>query len=685
MPNKEPGTDLSWEEILREFGAPAESTQESDTIRLDTGAIRAAVEEEAPDERKAVLEEDLESTLKLPRLEELPNHSQRKVSTDANTIRLPSLSEVRVYEDEEELPDVLPQLMAEEAPTPQPQPEPVPPPQPTKSPKPPKAPKAPKAPKPKAPVPPVQEAPEKMAMHAAKGLTGAYVRLAFAAVFALASAAITILSAMGILRLGEDGTLLPFLQCALLLLCGLMTFDVVVEGLLRLFRLRLDPYALTAFGFVLTLIDGGTSVVQGRGSYSAVSCLALCASLWGMCMERQDLLRSIKLLRHSSTVSSLRREAGFHEAADGLVTAPGDTAQHLEKQKNGGICQTILTVYSVIVLLASLVLALVFTKGDGRFLQYWTALMMVGSPLLLPLVLRRPWSRLSRRLQGTAAVSGWQGVKGLSGKYMVPVSDEELCPADQIQLNGVKFYGDHTPDHVISCATAVILASGSMLGSIFEELRSSRGARNYKAEELHRYDGGLTAQVGVDSVMLGSANFLKSMGAELPAEAKVSQAVYVALNNELCGVFALNFGKTRGIGEALSALARTRGITPVIATRDFFLTEEFLQSKFKLPGNKLQYLDQPQPPADPDARQCALLARGDLVTVTRVILGGRGLRVSVWICTVLAVLSGLLGLGMVALVAYMGATEVLSGVNVLLYALVWSVPIWLFSGWASGI
>ena len=73
------------------------------------------------------------------------------------------------------------------------------------------------------------------------------------------------------------------------------------------------------------------------------------------------------------------------------------------------------------------------------------------------------------------------------------------------------------------------------------------------------------------------------------------------------------------------------------------------------------------------------------MTVTRVILGGRGLRVSVWICTVLAVLSGLLGLGMVALVAYMGATEVLSGVNVLLYALVWSVPIWLFSGWASGI
>lgn len=662
------------EDILQEFEQNKEPNPEQDTIRFDTGAVRAAVSsgQGAPvrPPKAAPIEDFLGD-----------DEAPAPVDEYASTIRIPAAEVEKALAEEAEASAEEPQAPEEPAAEPAPKAASAAP----------KPPKAKKAPKPKKPEPPVQESPDKMAMRAAKGLTTAYVRLGFAAFFALASAALTILSALNIVRLGEEGTLLPFLQCGLMLLCGLMAFDVVAEGLLRLFRLRLDSYALLAFGYILTLVDGAFSVIQGRGSYSAVSCLALCAGLWGLCMERQDLLRAMKVLRHSSTSHGLRREKQFLNGQDGLLTGAGDANDYLDKSKNDGVCQTIIRVYSVLVLIGSLVLALVITKGDRRFLQYWTALLMAGSPVLLPVVLRRPWSRLGKRLDGAAVISGWDGIQSLSGKYVVPISDRELCPADQLQMNGVKFYGNHTPDHVISCATAVINASGSVLANIFEALRASRGARNYRAEDLHQYEGGLSAQVGVDAVVLGTPNFLKSMGVELPPEAKVSQAVYVALNSELCGVFALSFGKTRGLGEALAALVHTRGVTPVITTQDFILTEDFLQGKFKVPSGKLIYPNQAQrtelaqrAPGE-NAPQCALLVKEDLVTVTRVVIGSRSLRASVWVCTILALFSGLLGLGMVGLVAYMGATEVLSGVNVLLYALVWAVPTWLFGGWASGI
>ena len=110
----------------------------------------------------------------------------------------------------------------------------------------------------------------------------------------------------------------------------------------------------------------------------------------------------------------------------------------------------------------------------------------------------RPWCILSRRLQARgAALYGWTGACRLSGKLVVPISDQDLFPGESVKMNGVKYFGGHTPDQVVAYGSAVISAAGSGLSKIFEEQLEIRGARRYPVSKLRRYEvGGVGAEIG---------------------------------------------------------------------------------------------------------------------------------------------------------------------------------------------
>lgn len=115
-------------------------------------------------------------------------------------------------------------------------------------------------------------------------------------------------------------------------------------------------------------------------------------------------------------------------------------------------------------------------------------------------------------------------------------------------MNGVKYFGGHTPDQVVAYGSAVISAAGSGLSKIFEEQLEIRGARRYSVSKLRRYEvGGVGAEIGPDSVLVGSLRFMQSTGVDMPAGTRVSQAVYVAINGSLAGVFAVHYEVSRAV------------------------------------------------------------------------------------------------------------------------------------------
>ena len=288
---------------------------------------------------------------------------------------------------------------------------------------------------------------------------------------------------------------------------------------------------------------------------------------------------------------------------------------------------------------------------------------------------------------------GWKGVKEMSGAAAVPLRDTDLFPAGSVKINGVKFYTHREPDQVVGYATAVMEQADNALTPLFVQLLESRNGLRYEIEEYRVYEnGGLGAVVGGESVLLGSVSFLQEMGVEIPEGTKVHQAVYVAVDGELCGVFALAYGKLKGVAAGLGTLCGYRALTPVVTSDNFLLNEGFIRSKFGVNTRRIAFPtgDARQTAANwvPDTENgipCALTTQEGLAPTAYAITGARALRTACNLGLAVHMLAGIAGMVMVLVLTMVGADTLLTPLNLLLLHLVWAVPGLLISGWTRHI
>ena len=381
------------------------------------------------------------------------------------------------------------------------------------------------------------------------------------------------------------------------------------------------------------------------------------------------------------------REPNLFQKLPGVLPGTGSEQEFLQANRLPAGPARLMDFYALAVLLLSAAVAGLTCRGTtATFFQYWTAVLLAGTPLAGAVAWSRPWCILSRRLQARgAALYGWTGACRLSGKLVVPISDQDLFPGESVKMNGVKYFGGHTPDQVVAYGSAVISAAGSGLSKIFEEQLEIRGARRYPVSKLRRYEvGGVGAEIGPDSVLVGSLRFM-------PAGTRVSQAVYVAINGSLAGVFAVHYEVSRAVVGGLGALILSRGILPVITAGDFIITESFLRSKFRVNTARLKIPPFParselsQRTATEAARPCALLRQAPFSTISLTVTGARALRTAVRWGVLFDLLGGIMGMVIMAVLANLAASGVMSLVNLTLFLLLWSIPSLLLSGWPKNV
>lgn len=285
---------------------------------------------------------------------------------------------------------------------------------------------------------------------------------------------------------------------------------------------------------------------------------------------------------------------------------------------------------------------------------------------------------------------GWQGVKACCGKAVVPLTDCDLFPGGSVKVNGVKFYSQRDPDDTVAYATALIVESGMGIAGLFTQLLDSRYGRHYDVENFRQYEnGGIGGDVCGESVLVGSLSFLQEMGVDLPEGARVSQAVYVAVDGELCGVFAMAYGKLKGVSAALGTLTGYRRLQPILATPNFLLSESFIRTKFNANTRRILFpdaqtrvtLDNWQPSPE-ESQVCALTTQEGLAGMAFAITGARALRGSMRFGAALHMIWGVIGMALVLVLSLIeGAVDLLTPANLLMLELTWSVPALLTTQW----
>lgn len=503
-----------------------------------------------------------------------------------------------------------------------------------------------------------------------------------------------VLYAMGAVP-GNRMRFLAFSQVLAMLVSALLGSNALLDGLGDIFHGKFTLNTLMALTFFACCADAVYCLMELRIPCCAAFCLEMTMALWARYHRRSTEMAQMDTLRKAVNLGSIVKSPDYYNKRPGILRGQGDVEDFMDTYNKSSGPEKLQCVYAFISLIASLGISTLagLLHGPSMAVQILSTSLLVAVPASFFISLTRPAALLERRLHMVGSViCGWQGVKKLCGKAVIPLRDEDLFPEGSAKLNGVKFYGERTPDEIVSFTTSLIVEAGGGLVNVFRTLLASRGGREYPVEEFRNYgDGGIGGIIQGEPVLLGTLDFMQDMGVHIPDGTMVNQAVYAAIDGELSAVVAISYAKMRSSAAGLVSLTVSRRLTPVMLTRDFMLTESFLRSKFSVRTRKMVFPDQQTRDAlaaiqaDPEADVLALTTRQDLASYIYAITGSSALRTASRLGVAVHLLGGIVGIAIMLVVAYLGSTQLLTPINILLYQLVWMVPGLLITEWTRSV
>ncbi len=480
-----------------------------------------------------------------------------------------------------------------------------------------------------------------------------------------------------------------------MLLSGLLGCQLMLDSIGELFKGRFTVNTLLTLTFFVCIADSVFCLKELRVPCCAAFCLSMTMALWARYQRHTTEMAQMDTMRKAVRLHGIVKKNDYFDGKAGLLRTEGEVEDFMDTYNLPSAPEKAQGFYAFLSMVACVAIAVFagLQHGVSMAIQILSTSLLVAVPASFFVSITRPTAILEQRLHMVGTVlCGWQGVKALSGKAAFPLDDNDLFPQGCTKLNGVKFYGDRSPDEVGSFTTSLIAKTGAGLLPVFQQLLASRSGVLHNVESFRNYGGGgIGGMVCGEPVLMGDMNFLQDMGVHIPEGTMVNQAVYAAIDGQLCAVFAISYAKMRSAAAGLVTLCGYRRLNPVMVGSDFMLTEEFIQAKFSVKTSRIAFPDWDKrmalknASAGPDAPVLALTTREELVSAAYAVTGSRALRTSTKLGVTIHLLGGILGMLIMLVLAILGNTELLTPTNVLLYQLFWAIPGLLVPEWTRTV
>ena len=471
-----------------------------------------------------------------------------------------------------------------------------------------------------------------------------------------------------------------------LLCCG----NVFTYGLNHLKKKPITLELLTVLSGLVALADGIMAAPQGRVPYGATACVLLWLAQWNRFLQWEGMYRTLKVLEKNDVQIGIVRSENVYRGKAALFTAEITPEAFMEQMQKPALSDLVLQIYAPLAFLLTLALAiLTHVREQAFFLQCWTPMLLAAIPVAGLLCYGRTFAILARRLaRRGSALCGWAGACAMGNDTAVLLRDLDLFPAGSVEPNGVKSYNGYTGTQVVGYAAAVLEKAGSGLAPVLDTLLEREGGRHMQAEAIRLYEnGGIGGKFGRDAILVGTLSFMRRMGVHMNTETRVKRATYVSVNGELAGLIAVRYSAAPSVREALQILTRSGRVKPVMATCNVTITPKMLHQKFHIAQDRVEYPDLRTraelagKTADPDSSLCAMLVQDQLSSFSDTAVGGRILQTVVRVGLVMAILSGIAAVAVLGVLSLTGAIVGLSASYLLLFDLIWLVPVLLLTGW----
>lgn len=483
-----------------------------------------------------------------------------------------------------------------------------------------------------------------------------------------------------------DRTYLPFLNghipgttLALLIVALLLAYPVLWQGLRDLFALRISLYTI---GTVSGMVCLFYSFSHGDTLYAPLVITQLFFLLQARVNEQAALFFTARTLTGFRSPMGVCNAPQLPEKTPSLRRDPGNLPDFMEKLKTGSLPQDLLCVYASILLLLLPLLSFFLARNNHMpYLQVWLLLLLGSLPYAGLLCFFKPFRSLAKKLSRYGgALCGWHGARIFGGKHTIILRDGDLFPRKGITSNGMKLYNGHKASKIISYALAALEIAGSPLKYLFEDLLQEQYGKHSRVREHRFYDqGGVGVEIGCDVVLVGSLSFIRSMGVHMPSGTRVRQAVYVSVNGELAGIFALRYKANASTHDGLRDVLANRNFSIILGTRDFLITPELIAAKYALPTDTMSFPDYKErlrlSATDPEQAmsQGALIAEDTFGALAVTVAAGRTLKNASLVTTALTLCAGALGLLLTIFLIAWSALSIASPLHIGAFQLLWAM------------
>jgi len=484
------------------------------------------------------------------------------------------------------------------------------------------------------------------------------------------------------------------LVCMILLLAEmLLGLDIFTNGIVSLFRGKPSSESLIAVSCLVSAADAMYMALSGSYNlglpFCGVSALSMAFALLGYYLNCKSLALSFRTAALPKSPSVVISIDGLDESGPVLSKAKRPVTGFVRKSEEADIFETSYSLFSPLLILFSLILSLFCTfagaKG-GSFLHTFSACLAVSASLSAVFGFSFPYYTLTKRLvRSGVAIAGYSGCSDLGRIHNVVITDTDIFPTRTLSIANIHISEGFYPDKVISYTSSMLSASGIGISAAFTELMKKNGYAMRPVEEFACHEGGgLVARVSGDMVYVGSSSFMHLMGIKPPKGSGSNSAVYTAVNDELAGIFEVNYTPVSSVQRGLVTLLRGR-TEPVFAVRDFNITPVLVKQKFRLPKDSYDFPSFADryaisaPEAEEEGSVAAMFSKGGLNSVAGLIKRGRALFNALRICAVLSVLGAIVGMLIMLMMLWTGAYDSASCANAMTFMLLWLVPVFVVS------
>lgn len=474
----------------------------------------------------------------------------------------------------------------------------------------------------------------------------------------------------------ENAAVCVLVAQILLTICGASVFRAAWEELRERFC---TGYTYAAITDIVALLDAVTLLALPRRSALAplggVAGAALVFSLWGLKSYHRGMWETLRTaaMGQPSCVAD-RCEAGI---ARGLRRGEGFVYRAALESTASQWQRLMLPA----LLAVSVVFALLSSVGQDRgqnFLWCWSAVLCASCSLVCPMAYCVPLERVARRLShnGTA-VAGQYGAAVLSGSTRVVVSDTDLFPRGHVALSGVKLYGEER-SRAISYAATLAVQGGGCMARVFEEVCQGEHIAYQPLEHFHIHDdNGMSGMIRGETVLVGTPVFMRHMAVRLPSTLPAKTALCLAVDGELTAIFAVKYTSASPVEIALRAFSRN-GLQLLLATRDGNVTPKLIKrcygtdAKAVLPeiSERLSLSD----PGREASAPSGIIYRDGLLPFVELVSLSRRLCQIVKVGNFLSVMGNVFGALLGFYLTFVGRSDILSPVMLMVYLLLWTVP-----------